>query len=183
MHITPERGAIGIAEVAAEIDVFDHYGSARTQDVANMFQSQRRIGEVRQYETRVDQIEVAGRSRFGDVTQLELDVCQIEFGRLANGQIELGLIDIRPQHAGAGANYARNIKRQVPAAATDFQNIHARLKSGSLKQSERCRAHDSGENAQALSARDSTANDIGFSRHNITADVSRGPYCRQREGK
>src|SRR5262245_12927122 len=175
MHITPERGAIGIAEVAAEIDVFDHYGSARTQDVANMFQSQRRIGDVRQYEARVDKIEVAGRSRFGDVTQLELDVCQVEFGRLANAPIELGLIENCPQHAGTGANDAGNIKRQIPAAATDFQNIHARLKSGSLKQSERCRAHDAGENAQALSACDSTANDIGFSRHDIAADVSRAP--------
>src|SRR5262249_483284 len=80
LHIAPEGGGVRIAEVAGEVDVFEHNDAAGTQGCADVEKSLRRIGEVSQYEAGVNEVEFAGGSGVHDVREAKFDVGEMLLG-------------------------------------------------------------------------------------------------------
>ena len=121
---------------------------------------------MREQIARVNQIELGGRIELADIHVAELDVAQAgQRRRRAAASASLNVIQVRTDHVAIHADAARELERDITAAAANVQTAHARTHADPIEQGRRCGMHDARQDLQPVEALDAAADDIGFACH------------------
>ena len=165
LAIALERGAVGIREVAAEVDIFHRHPSPAAQVVEEHSYEGPRILQVRQQKPRVDDVEAVRERRVPKVRRVELDVRYPESLGLCARDVELRLIDVEAEGFASRTNTACELDREVTTTAAEIRADEALMKLETIQERRRSRMHDARDDSEPLAAVDSPADDIGGMGH------------------
>src|SRR5262249_2666460 len=97
-HESTQGGAVGLGEMPTEVDVLDHDDTTRSDTAVESCEQGRRIGEVREQETRIDDVEAGVRFPRADVTDVERHVREPVEHRFLPCQLDLDPVEIDTEH-------------------------------------------------------------------------------------
>ena len=126
--VAAEGEGLGMTEMPREVDVLDDQRAARLQPALHPHNRARRIGEMSQQESRIDNVKFNLERARNDVRLIERDVFEAESRRLLSRQVQLDFVQVDADDTSRRSHPPRQLERHISSAAPRVEARHSRTR-------------------------------------------------------